>query len=67
MQVISFQGEFGNKKFCPVGNLLPGVHVVIFDDEMQPQPVGVAGEVSINYHYHIFFCIGNTFMVPNSP
>ena len=32
-------------KFCPVGKVLPGVHVVILDDDLKPQPVGVPGEV----------------------
>ncbi|ELT91031.1 hypothetical protein CAPTEDRAFT_168750 [Capitella teleta] len=36
-----------DKKFCPVGKLLPSVQVVIFNDEMQAQPVGVAGEIYI--------------------
>ena len=43
------QDNLRNRKFCPVGKLLPGVAVVIMNDELQPQPVGVAGEVSTLY------------------
>ncbi|XP_013419834.1 uncharacterized protein LOC106180401 [Lingula anatina] len=35
------------RKFCPVGKLLPGVKVVILDDQMKPQPVGVPGEIYV--------------------
>ncbi|ELT87526.1 hypothetical protein CAPTEDRAFT_186995 [Capitella teleta] len=41
------KGEICGKKFCPVGKLLPGVKIVILNDEMQAQPVGVAGEIYI--------------------
>lgn len=33
------------KKFCPVGALLPGVHVIIMDEDMNVQPIGAPGEV----------------------
>ena len=33
--------------FCPVGKLLPGVQVVVMDDNMTVQPTGVRGEVHI--------------------
>jgi len=36
-----------DRKFCPVGKLLPGVSVIIMDDNLQPQPVGVSGEIYI--------------------
>ncbi|XP_070554169.1 uncharacterized protein [Ptychodera flava] len=35
------------RKFCPVGKLLPGVHVVIMDEKLQPLPVGVPGEIYV--------------------
>jgi len=35
------------RKFCPVGKLLPGVQVVVMDDNMAVQPTGVRGEVHI--------------------
>ena len=34
-----------SKKFCPVGKLLPGVQVVVLNDKLELQPVGVSGEV----------------------
>lgn len=34
-------------KFCPVGKLLPGVHVLVMDDKQNVEPVGVKGEVCI--------------------
>ena len=34
-----------SKKFCPVGKLLPGVQVVILNETLEPQPLGVSGEV----------------------
>ncbi len=43
---IVLQGNVKNTKFCPVGKLLPGVQIVVLDDNLQPQPVGVPGEVS---------------------
>jgi hypothetical protein len=33
-------------KFCPVGKLLPGVEVVVMDDNMMTKPTGVRGEVT---------------------
>jgi acyl-coenzyme A synthetase/AMP-(fatty) acid ligase len=35
------------RKFCPVGKLLPGVHVLVMDDKLNVEPVGVMGEVRI--------------------
>ena len=35
------------RKFCPVGKLLPGVQVVVMDDNMAVQPTGVRGEVHV--------------------
>jgi acyl-coenzyme A synthetase/AMP-(fatty) acid ligase len=35
------------RKFCPVGKLLPGVQIVVMDDNMAVQPIGVKGEVHI--------------------
>lgn len=32
-------------KFCPVGKLIPGIHVVVMDDQLNVKPVGVHGEV----------------------
>ena len=43
--VTFLQGNIKEQKFCPVGKLLPGVSVVIMNDELEPQPMGVAGEV----------------------
>ena len=33
------------RKFCPVGKLLPGVHIVVMDEEFNVKPIGVKGEV----------------------
>ena len=44
-QYFLLQNKLKNQKFCPVGKLLPGVSVVIVDEAMQPQPVGIPGEV----------------------
>ena len=50
--MLSFhQGNVTKRKYCPVGKLLPGVHVVIMDENLQPQPVSVAGEVKLNITY----------------
>lgn len=66
MEIISLfasisvlQANLQNKKFCPVGKLLPGVKVVILNDDLEAQPRGVAGEVnsfllSINDHHSPF-------------
>nr|CAD7396297.1 unnamed protein product [Timema poppensis] len=35
------------RKFCPVGQLLPMVHIVIMDDEMTVKPVGAPGEIYV--------------------
>lgn len=35
------------RKFCPVGKLLPGVQVLVMDDKMNVEPVGVRGEIYI--------------------
>ena len=43
-----FQGITGKKKFCPIGQVLPGVHVIILNDQLELQPVGKSGEVRIN-------------------
>jgi hypothetical protein len=40
------------RKFCPVGKLLPGVHVLVMDDEMNVEPIGVRGEVRIEGPSH---------------
>lgn len=37
------------RKFCPVGNILPGVNLVIMDKDQKVQPVGASGEVIITY------------------
>ena len=34
------------RKFCPVGKVLQGVHIVIMGDDGKPLPVGCSGEVS---------------------
>ena len=34
------------RKFCPVGKVIQGVHVVILGDDGKPLPVGCSGEVS---------------------
>ncbi|ESP02709.1 hypothetical protein LOTGIDRAFT_171784 [Lottia gigantea] len=36
-----------SRKFCPVGQLLPGVEVVILNDEMIPQSIGLPGEIYV--------------------
>ncbi len=52
-----FQSQLSNRKFCPVGKLLPGVSVVIMDtedpDNLKMQPVGVPGEVYVRFMYII--------------
>ncbi|XP_049804567.1 uncharacterized protein LOC126248021 isoform X1 [Schistocerca nitens] len=35
------------RKFCPVGKLLPGVHVIIMDEEFNIKPVAVPGEIYV--------------------
>ncbi|XP_066999059.2 uncharacterized protein [Anabrus simplex] len=35
------------RKFCPVGKLLPGVHIIILDDDQNIQPVGAPGEIYV--------------------
>lgn len=35
------------RKFCPVGKVMSGVHIVIFNEEKQVQPVGASGEVRL--------------------
>lgn len=42
------------RKFCPVGKLLPGVHVLVMDDKMNVEPVGVRGEVRIEGPSHFW-------------
>jgi hypothetical protein len=42
----------GPRKFCPAGKLLPGVHVLVMDDKMNVEPVGVRGEVDIEGPSH---------------
>ncbi|ELT98363.1 hypothetical protein CAPTEDRAFT_224942 [Capitella teleta] len=41
------KGNVLDKKFCTVGKLLPGTQVFIMNDEMEAQPVGVAGQIYI--------------------
>ncbi|XP_069130390.1 uncharacterized protein [Argopecten irradians] len=41
------QGAINSRKFCPVGRILPGVEVVILDDQHNPQPVGSSGEIYV--------------------
>lgn len=35
------------RKFCPAGRILPGVTIVIMDEEGKPQPVGSSGEIYV--------------------
>ncbi|KAL4230934.1 hypothetical protein ACF0H5_011308 [Mactra antiquata] len=35
------------RKFCPVGKVIPGVHIVIVDSDMKQQPVGSSGEIYV--------------------
>nr|CAD7594039.1 unnamed protein product [Timema genevievae] len=35
------------RKFCPVGQLLPMVNIVVMDDEMTVKPVGAPGEIYV--------------------
>ncbi|XP_046369445.2 glycine betaine reductase ATRR-like isoform X1 [Haliotis rufescens] len=37
-----------SRKFCPVGKLLPGVHVAILNEDQQVQPVGMPGEIFVS-------------------
>nr|KAG5705468.1 hypothetical protein BaRGS_004595 [Batillaria attramentaria] len=39
--------SMSSRKFCPVGKVLPGVHVVIIGEEGRPLPVGVSGEIYV--------------------
>ncbi|XP_050415332.1 uncharacterized protein LOC126829469 isoform X1 [Patella vulgata] len=36
-----------SRKFCPVGRVLPGVEVVILNDDMVPQSIGLPGEIYV--------------------
>ncbi|EER05252.1 antibiotic synthetase, putative [Perkinsus marinus ATCC 50983] len=48
LTVDDLQLEPSNRKFCPVGNLLPQVKVNILDPEsLEPVPLGVAGEIYV--------------------
>ncbi|KAJ9589457.1 hypothetical protein L9F63_017318 [Diploptera punctata] len=35
------------RKFCPVGKLIPGVHIVVMDQDLNVKPIGVKGEVYV--------------------
>ena len=54
--MLLFQDNLQNRKFCPVGKLLPGVGVVILNDQLQAQPLGVAGEVSYRHSKLLLNC-----------
>ncbi|KAK3100605.1 hypothetical protein FSP39_022476 [Pinctada imbricata] len=43
----SNKDALSSRKFCPVGRLLPGVHVVILNEESASQPVGASGEIYV--------------------
>ncbi|XP_022103047.1 uncharacterized protein LOC110985905 isoform X2 [Acanthaster planci] len=45
--ILGSEGKEKTQKFCPAGRLLPGVHVVILNDEMELQPVGSSGEIYV--------------------
>ncbi|XP_071786315.1 uncharacterized protein [Asterias amurensis] len=48
MKKIKESGTKGKtQKFCPVGKLLPGMHVIILNDDMEVQPVGSPGEIYV--------------------
>ena len=49
-----YQKNAQSKKFCPVGQLLPGVSVVIMDNGLRSQPVGVPGEVTRFLSFYLF-------------
>ncbi|CAH1778397.1 unnamed protein product [Owenia fusiformis] len=36
-----------SKKFCPVGKLIPEVKMVILNEALEPEPLGVSGEIYI--------------------
>jgi hypothetical protein len=36
-----------SRKFCPVGKLLPGMCVLVMDDQLNVNPVGVRGQVCV--------------------
>ncbi|CAC5423035.1 Uncharacterized oxidoreductase SA2266,Uncharacterized oxidoreductase MXAN_5909,Uncharacterized oxidoreductase SSP1627 [Staphylococcus saprophyticus subsp. saprophyticus ATCC 15305 _ NCTC 7292],Uncharacterized oxidoreductase Lmo0432,Uncharacterized oxidoreductase SAR2567,Uncharacterized oxidoreductase SACOL2488,Uncharacterized oxidoreductase Lin0452,Uncharacterized oxidoreductase SAS2370,Uncharacterized oxidoreductase SSP0419 [Staphylococcus saprophyticus subsp. saprophyticus ATCC 15305 _ NCTC 7292] [Mytilu len=42
-----FQDALKTRKFCPVGNILPGVNLVIMDKDQKVQPVGASGEIFV--------------------
>jgi acyl-coenzyme A synthetase/AMP-(fatty) acid ligase len=64
-QISSADLSFGklpveSRKFCPVGKLLPGVQVVVMDDDLNVKPVGVRGEVSIRRALLLLYSTFNT-------
>lgn len=42
-------------KFAPVGASLPGVHILIMDNEFNVKSIGISGEVKLNLYIDIFF------------
>ncbi|KAK7873449.1 hypothetical protein R5R35_000229 [Gryllus longicercus] len=44
---LSDMVEYEQRKFCPVGKVLPGVHIIIMDEELNIQPVGAPGEIYV--------------------
>jgi len=50
--------EAKRPKFAPVGKLCPEIHVVILDEENNPQPIGMPGEVIVNWKIFLQMIIG---------
>ncbi|XP_064637306.1 uncharacterized protein LOC135493708 isoform X2 [Lineus longissimus] len=45
---IEHEGErIKDRKFSPVGKVLPGVQIAIMNEKLKPQPVGISGEIYI--------------------
>ncbi|RDD46798.1 Linear gramicidin synthase subunit D [Trichoplax sp. H2] len=51
MAMAELSGPYGaidkNRKFCPIGKPYDEVHVLILDDDLKQQPVGVYGEIYV--------------------
>lgn len=46
---VSKARDLDQSKFAPVGAPLPGVHVVIMDNEYNIKPIGISGEVKLYF------------------
>ena len=52
-KIFILKDALTSRKFCPVGRVIPGVQIVILDEDLKPQPVGGSGEVS-NMYWALF-------------